>query len=45
LPPLSIASAFGTVSEGTKRIAIAADIDQKPPIAIPRTARPSISIA
>jgi hypothetical protein len=40
LPPLTIASARGTWWSGTSRIAVAADIDQKPPMATPMKARP-----
>ena len=43
LPAFSIASPFGTASLGSKRITIAVDIDQKPPIATPSNARPTIS--
>jgi hypothetical protein len=42
LPPLTMASARGTFSSGTSRIAVAADIDQKPPIATPISARPTM---
>ena len=40
LPPLSTASARGTSLPGTIRIMVAADIDQKPPTAMPTRARP-----
>lgn len=43
-PPFKIANAFGTKCEGTNRIIVAADIDQKPPIQIPKRARPIIKI-
>ncbi len=36
-----IASAFGTWAAGTRRIAVAVDIAQKPPMAIPNSRRPS----
>ncbi len=39
-PPFRMASARGTWSSGTRRIAVAADIDQKPPMATPIKARP-----
>ncbi|MND81731.1 hypothetical protein D3C80_735360 [compost metagenome] len=35
------ASAFGTLSAGTSRIAVAVDIAQKPPMAIPSSKRPN----
>ncbi|MCY1533124.1 hypothetical protein D9M68_684360 [compost metagenome] len=40
LPPLTRASARGTSRLGTRRMAVAADIDQKPPITTPIRARP-----
>jgi hypothetical protein len=40
LPPFTIARAFGTFCNGTSRIAVAADMDQKPPMATPTSARP-----
>ena len=43
LPAFSIASPCGTGSRGTRRMTIAVDIDQKPPIATPSSARPTIS--
>lgn len=36
-----IASAFGTWAAGTRRIVVAVDIAQKPPMAIPNSRRPS----
>ena len=45
LPPFTIASARGTCGAGTRRIAVAADIDQKPPIATPIRARPAMNAA
>ena len=45
LPAFSIARPLGTASSGRSRMTIAVDIDQKPPIATPRRARPSISAA
>ena len=36
-----IASAFGTIAAGTRRMVVAVDIDQKPPMAIPSSRRPS----
>ena len=42
LPPLMTASALGTAWLGTSRMAIAADIDQNPPMAIPSSARPAM---
>jgi hypothetical protein len=42
LPPLTMASARGTSSGGTRRIAVAADSDQKPPMAMPISARPNM---
>ncbi|EDS99612.1 hypothetical protein BamIOP4010DRAFT_6871 [Burkholderia ambifaria IOP40-10] len=43
LPPLTIASARGTCRSGTRRIAVAADIDQNPPMATPISARPAMN--
>ena len=43
LPAFSIASPLGTASSGTSRMTIEVDIDQKPPMAMPSMARPSIS--
>ncbi|MNV69931.1 hypothetical protein D3C71_1628660 [compost metagenome] len=40
LPPLTIAIARVIWSSGTRRMAVAADNDQKPPIATPISARP-----
>jgi hypothetical protein len=40
LPPLTMASARGTSRLGTMRIAVAADMDQKPPTTTPIRARP-----
>ena len=40
LPPLTIAMARVIWSSGTRRMAVAADSDQKPPIATPINARP-----
>lgn len=40
LPPLRMASPRGTSSAGTRRITVAADIDQNPPITMPTNARP-----
>ncbi|PAV93630.1 hypothetical protein WR25_03942 [Diploscapter pachys] len=45
LPPLKIASARGTCAAGTSRMAVAADIDQKPPMTMPISARPAMYIA
>ena len=45
LPAFSMARALGTMSSGTRRMTIAVDIDQKPPMATPSRARPTISTA
>src|SRR6187399_3270815 len=45
LPPFTMANARGTCSVCTRRITIAADIDQKPPIATPMSARPVMNTA
>jgi hypothetical protein len=42
LPPLRIARPRGTSAAGTRRMTVAADIDQKPPITTPTKARPAI---
>jgi hypothetical protein len=42
-PPFKRASARGTSCSETSRITVAADIDQKPPITTPISARPIIS--
>lgn len=44
LPPLKIASARGIFAAGTRRIAVAADIDQKPPTDTPTSTRPIMYI-
>ena len=44
-PPFRIASTFGTDASGTRRMTVAVDIDQKPPIATPSSARPVIRMA
>ena len=41
-PPFRTPSARATSSCGTKRMTVAADIDQKPPMTTPRSARPAI---
>ncbi|MCP3064181.1 hypothetical protein LXT21_35955 [Myxococcus sp. K38C18041901] len=43
LPPFNRASARGTSPSGTSRITVAADKDQKPPMTIPTSARPTMS--
>src|SRR3954449_1487481 len=45
LPPFTIARARGTWRLETRRIAVAADIDQKPPTATPMSARPTMKMA
>ena len=45
LPPLTMAKARGTWAGSTRRIAVAADSDQKPPIATPINARPNMNTA
>jgi hypothetical protein len=45
LPPLSSPKARGTSLCGTRRITVAVDIDQKPPITTPSSARPTIRTA
>src|SRR6478736_1490538 len=42
LPPLKIARARGTWWAGTSRMAVAADMDQNPPITTPMRARPTM---
>jgi len=42
LPPFKRASARGTSRCGTRRMTVAVDIDQKPPMTTPRSARPTI---
>ena len=42
-PPLTMASARDTCSGGTRRMAVAADNDQKPPMAMPIKARPNMN--
>ena len=44
LPPLTMAKARGTWPSGTRPMAVAADSDQKPPMATPIRARPSMKI-
>lgn len=44
-PPFTITSARGTWCSGTSRMAVAADIDRKPPMEIPINARPNMKIA
>ena len=44
LPPLKIASARGTFGAGTSRMAVAADMDQKPPTDTPMSTRPIMYI-
>ncbi|MNE38219.1 hypothetical protein D3C80_1321100 [compost metagenome] len=44
LPPLTMARARGTWSAPTRRMAVAADSDQKPPIATPINARPAMNV-
>ena len=43
LPPLTTAMARAIWSSGTKRMAVAADNDQKPPMATPISARPAMN--
>ena len=45
LPPFSIPSARGTSASGTRRMTVAADIDQKPPMTTPISARPAMKTA
>ncbi|MNE70443.1 hypothetical protein D3C80_1662340 [compost metagenome] len=45
LPLLKIASARGTRCSGTRRMAVATDMDQNPPITIPMSARPTMNIS
>jgi hypothetical protein len=45
LPPLKIASARGTSGAGTSRMAVAADMDQKPPTDTPISTRPNMYTA
>jgi len=42
LPPFSTPSARGTSRSGTRRMTVAADIDQKPPMTTPTSARPAM---
>jgi hypothetical protein len=42
LPPFSSPIARGTSASGTRRMTVAADIDQKPPITTPTSARPAM---
>ncbi|MNW21619.1 hypothetical protein D3C71_2226370 [compost metagenome] len=44
VPPWINAIALGTKLSGAIRIMTAVDIDQLPPIAIPKMARPTISV-
>ena len=45
LPPLSRPSARGTWDSGTRRMTVAADIDQNPPMTTPTSARPAMKTA
>ena len=45
LPPFRMARAFGMAFSGTRRMTVAVDIDQKPPMQMPRSARPIINTA
>jgi hypothetical protein len=40
LPPLRMASPRGTSAAGTRRMTVAADMDQNPPMTMPTSARP-----
>src|SRR5207302_9845060 len=43
LPPFNVPNARGTSAAGTRRITVAADIDQKPPMTTPMSARPAMN--
>jgi hypothetical protein len=45
LPPLRRPRARGSSDSGTRRITVAVDIDQKPPMTTPTRARPAMKIA